>query len=88
MDLTCRFVVKGNENFGESIDEYGEYLIVKVEAEFIAVPKSCIERVENDTIIIGDFDENEAREVGKKWIEEKSKPVSMEELRSYGFGEE
>ncbi len=88
MDLTCRFVVKNGKSFGESIDEYGEYLIVKVQSDFLAVPKKCIEKVEGDTIVISDFDEGEAREIGQRWIEEKSKPVSIEELRSYGFGEE
>ncbi len=88
MDLICRYVFKDGREYGESIDVYGDYLIVKVDAEFLAVPKKCIEKVEGDRILIADFDEEEAREIGKKWVEEKSKPVSLEELKSYGFGEE
>jgi predicted ATPase len=88
MDLICRFVLKNGENFGESIDEYGDYLIVKVSADFLAIPKKCIEKVDGEGIYISDFDEEEAKEIGRKWVEEKSKPVSVEELKSYGFGEE
>ncbi len=88
MDLICMYVFKGEENFGESIDVYMDYLIVKVGSEFLAVPKKAIKSVDGDRIILDDFDEKEAREVGRKWIEEKSKPVSLEELKSYGFGEE
>jgi hypothetical protein len=82
------YVFKGEESFGESIDVYKDYLIVKVGSEFLAVPKKAIKSVDGDKIILDDFDEDEAREVGSKWVEEKSKPVTLEELKSYGFGEE
>ncbi|MCS7121755.1 MAG: hypothetical protein NZ895_04040 [Archaeoglobaceae archaeon] len=88
MDLICKFVYKNGKEFGESIDVYGNYLIVKVSADFIAVPRVCIKKVEEDKIHIEDFDEKIARDVGRRWIEEKSKPVSLEELKRYGFGEE
>jgi len=88
MDLICMYVFRGDEEFGESIDVYGDYLIVKVGSEFLAVPKKCIKSVDGDKIVVSEFDEEEAAEVGKKWVEEKSKPVSLEELKSYGFGEE
>ncbi|AAB89165.1 MULTISPECIES: DUF5749 family beta-barrel protein [Archaeoglobus] len=88
MDLICMYVFKGEESFGESIDVYGDYLIVKVGTEFLAVPKKSIKSVEDGRIVIGEFDEEEARELGRKWLEEKSKPVTLEELKSYGFGEE
>ncbi len=88
MDLICKFVFKNGKSFGESIDIYKNYLIVKVGADFIGIPKDCIQKVELDKIVVSDFDENAALEVGKKWIEEKSKPVSIQELKSYGFGEE
>ncbi len=87
MDLICKYVVKDGKDFGESIDEYGDYLIVKVSADFVAVPKKCIKKVENEYIEIEEFDEEEAKKVGERWMEEKSKPVSLEELKSYGFGE-
>ncbi len=86
--MICKFVLKNGEPFGESIDIYGDYLIVKVESEFLAIPKKCIEKVENENILITDFNEEKAREMGKKWVEEKSKPVSIDELRSYGFEDE
>ncbi|MET1125081.1 MAG: DUF5749 family beta-barrel protein [Archaeoglobaceae archaeon] len=88
MDLICRFVYKDGKPFGESIDVYENYLIVKVGVDFIAVPKRCILRVNDEGIHIGEFDEVVAKEVGSRWMEEKSKPVSLEELRGYGFGEE
>ena len=87
MDLICKYVVKNGKSFGESIDEYGEYLIIKVSSEFIAVPKNCIKKVDGELIEIDDFNESEAKEVGQKWMEEKSRPVSLDELKSYGFGE-
>lgn len=88
MDLICMYVFKGDKEFGESIDVYNDYLIVKVGAEFLAVPRKCIKSVEDGKIILSDFDEGEAKELGRKWMEEKSKPVTLEELKSYGFGEE
>lgn len=88
MDLICMYVFRGNESLGESIDIYNDHLIVKVGSEFIGVPKKCIKSVEDGKIFLGDFDEEKAREVGRKWIEEKSRPVSLDELKSYGFGEE
>jgi len=72
MDLICMYVFRGEESFGESIDVYGNYLIVKVGSEFLAVPRKSIKSVEDGKIIIGDFDEEEARKVGIKWVEEKS----------------
>ncbi len=88
MDLTCKFVFKEGSLFGESIDVYGNYLIIKVESSFLAVPKDCIEKVEGDSITIGDFDVEKAKEVGGRWMEEKSKPVSLEELKGFGFSDE
>ncbi len=88
MDLICMYVFKGEESFGESIDVYDDYLIVKVGSEFLGVPKDSIKSVEDGRIVIEEFDEEKAREVGRKWLEEKSKPVTLEELKSYGFGEE
>jgi hypothetical protein len=82
------YVFKGEKEFGESIDVYGDYLIVKVGAEFLAVPKKSIKSVDGDRIVLSDFNEEEARNVGRKWMDEKSKPVTLEELKSYGFGEE
>ncbi len=42
MDLICMYVFKGEESFGESIDVYDDYLIVKVGSEFLGVPKDSI----------------------------------------------
>lgn len=86
-DLVCKYVVKNGENFGESIDIHGDNLIVKVGSEFLAVSIKKIEKVESDKIYISDFDMKEAENLGKKWIDEKSKPVSLEELKLLGFEE-
>ncbi|HID43776.1 MAG TPA: hypothetical protein EYP30_08420 [Archaeoglobaceae archaeon] len=86
-DLVCKFVVKDGENFGESIDIHGDNIIVKVGSEFLAVSIKKIEKVESDKIYISDFDMKEAENLGKKWIDEKSKPVSFEELKIFGFEE-
>jgi len=83
--MICKFVFKGEEAIGESIDVYNEHLIVKVEANFIAIPVKNIEKVEGDRIVISDFDENEAKTIGEKWVIEKSKPISLEELKAFGF---
>ncbi|WP_202320587.1 DUF5749 family beta-barrel protein [Archaeoglobus neptunius] len=88
MDLICKYVFKDSVSFGESIDVHRDRLIVKVGAEFLAIPKACIKSVEADKIVLSEFDEEEAKEAGRRWIEEKSKPVTLEELRSYGFGDE
>ena len=86
-DLICKFVVKDGENIGESVDVYDDHLIIKVGSEFIGVSTSKIEKVEAEKIYISDFDEEGAKEFGKRWIAEKSKPVSVDELKLFGFGE-
>lgn len=86
-DLICKFVVKNGEQLGESVDVYHDHLIIKIGSEFIGVSVSKIEKVEAEKIHISDFDEKEAEEFGKKWISEKSKPVSVDELKLFGFGE-
>jgi hypothetical protein len=86
-DLICKFVVRNGEQLGESVDVYHDHLIIKIGSEFIGVSVSKIERVEAEKIHISDFDEKEAKEFGKRWVEEKSKPVSVEELNLFGFGE-
>lgn len=83
--MICKFVFKGDKEIGESIDVYNEHLIVKVEADFIAIPLKNIERIEDDRIIISEFDENEAKKAGEKWVTEKSKPIRLEELKAFGF---
>ena len=85
--MLCKYVVKNGENFGESIDIHGDNLIVKVGSEFLGVSIKKIEKVESDKIYISDFDMKEAENLGKKWIDEKSKPVSLEELKIFGFEE-
>ncbi|AEA46629.1 DUF5749 family beta-barrel protein [Archaeoglobus veneficus] len=87
-DLICKYVYKDGKEFGESIDVYKDRLIIKVGTDFFAVSLDRVEKVEGDKVYIKDFDSKEAIEEGKKWIEEKSKPVSLEELKAYGFGEE
>ncbi|GEM_PF-598432 len=86
-DLICKFVVKDGEEVGESVDVYHDHLIIKIGSEFIGVSVSKIEKVEAEKIYISDFDEKEAEEFGKKWVSEKSKPVSVDELKLFGFGE-
>lgn len=89
-ELVCKFVyVEGeSELFGESIDLHRGMLIVKAGSKFYAVPENSIKRVEKDSVYIEKFDKKKAEKEGKKWIEEKSKPVSLEELKKYGFGED
>jgi hypothetical protein len=40
-----------------------------------------IESVETEKIYVSDFDENTAKEIGKKRVVEKSKPMSLEEFK-------
>jgi len=68
------------EKFGESLDVFENHLIIKVREKFIGVPMSKIVRVEEENIYIDSFDESEAEKIGEKWVAEKSKPVSLEEL--------
>lgn len=86
-ELVCKFVMKGDESIGESIDVHNERLIVKVGSDFLAVSVNNIEKVESDKIYVSDFDHKKAEDAGKKWINEKSKPVSLEELKMFGFEE-
>ncbi len=83
--MICKFVFRGEKEIGESIDVYNGHLIVKVEADFIAIPLKNIESVEDDRILISEFDEVEAKKVGEKWVVEKSKPITLEELKAFGF---
>lgn len=86
MDLVCRFVYKNGREYGESIDVFEDHLIVKVFDRFIAVP---MEKVffDGEKITIEDFDEVKGVEIAKKWLG-RSKAVSDEELKVFGFGEE
>ncbi len=88
LDLICKFVYLGDKEIGETIDIYEEKLIVKMGAEFAAIPMRNVEKIEGERIYISPYDENDAFKMGKKWVEEKSKPVSIEELKIFGFGEE
>ncbi len=87
-DLVCKYVYVDGKMLGESIDVHRNMLIVKVESRFYAVPVKLVKKVEGDRVHIEKFDRKKAETEGKKWIEEKSRPVSIEELRKYGFGEE
>jgi len=87
-DLICKYVYRDGKEYGESIDVHENRLIVKVGSNFIAIPLESIEKVDEERIFVGEFDGKEAEEIGKKWMEEKSKPVSLEELKTFGFGEE
>jgi hypothetical protein len=84
-DLICKFVVKDGEVIGESIDVYEDFLIVKIGNDFVGIPTNVITKVEKERIFVKDFDLVKGKEIGKKWIEEKSKPVSLEELEKYGL---
>lgn len=86
-ELVCKYVMKGEESIGESIDVHKDRLIVKVGSDFLAVSVNNIEKVESDKIYVSEFDQKRAEDAGKKWIDEKSKPVSLEELKVFGFEE-
>lgn len=88
MDLICRFVVRNGEVIGESIDVHKNRLVIKVKDEFLGIPLEAIEKTEEDKIYVSEFNEEDAKRFGEIWLEEKSKPVSLEELKSYGFGGE
>ncbi len=88
MDLICRFVLKDGRIIGESIDVHENRLVIKSGEKFLGIPLEAIEKTEEDKIYVSEFDESDALKFGEKWLEEKSKPVSMEELKSYGFGGE
>jgi hypothetical protein len=85
VDLICKFVVKDGNVIGESIDVYEDHLIVKIGSDFIGIPLKSVSKVEKDKVIVKEFDEVQGREIGQNWIEEKSKPVSLEELEKMGF---
>lgn len=87
-DLICKFAVREGKRFGETIDVYNGHIIVKISTDFIGIPLERVEKISDDEVHFQDFNENEAKQIGLAWIEEKSKPVSLEELKSYGFGEE
>ncbi|MBE8539593.1 DUF5749 family beta-barrel protein [Geoglobus acetivorans] len=87
MDLICRFVFMNGKEIGESIDVYGDHLIIKSSDKFFGVPLSAVKE-DGDGLALEEFDEEKAKEIGEKWMVEKSKPVSLEELEKYGFGEE
>jgi len=82
-DLICKYVVKDGKDFGESIDVHENSLIVKSGSDFFAVSMNNIEKVESDKIFISEFDPKQAKNLGKKWIDEKSKPLSLEELKTF-----
>lgn len=86
-ELVCKYVMKGGESIGESIDVHNDRLIIKVGSDFLAVSVNNIQKVESDKIYVSDFDQKKAENAGKKWIDEKSKPVSLEELKAFGFEE-
>ena len=85
MEMICKFVVKDGKVIGESIDVFENTLIVKSGSDFIGIPLENVVDVDKERITVKDFDEKIAREVGKRWIVEKSKPVSLEELEKMGL---
>ena len=85
MEMICKFVVKDGKVIGESIDGFENTLIVKSGSDFIGIPLENVVDVDRERITVKDFDEKIAREVGKRWIVEKSKPVSLEELEKMGL---
>ncbi len=74
MELICKYVVKDGKVIGESVDVYEDCLIVKVGADFIAIPKDRIVRVEDEKIHVSEFDEEFAKELGEVWLAEKTRP--------------
>ncbi len=84
-DLVCKFVYIGDKEFGESVDVHKNRVIVKSGTKFYAIPLDLIVKTEKEKIILKEFDKKEAELEGKKWVKEKSKPVSLEELKKYGF---
>ncbi|WP_456327169.1 DUF5749 family beta-barrel protein [Archaeoglobus sp.] len=85
MEMICKFVVKDGKVIGESIDVFENNLIVKSGSNFIGIPLESVVEVDKERITVKDFDETLAKEVGKRWIVEKSKPVSLEELEKMGL---
>ncbi|ADB58755.1 DUF5749 family beta-barrel protein [Archaeoglobus profundus] len=85
MEMICKFVVKDGKIIGESIDVFENNLIVKSGSDFIGIPLESVVEVDKERITVKDFDESLAKEVGKKWMVEKSKPVSLEELEKMGL---
>ncbi len=84
-EFVCKFVYLGEKEFGECIDVDNGKIIVKFRDKFYAVPMDKVERVERDRVVLREFDKRKAEKDGTKWIEEKSKPVTLEELKKYGF---
>ena len=76
-DLICKYVIRNGKTIGESIDVFEGFLIVKVGGDFIAIPREKIIKVETERIYVSDFDERTAKEVGERWVVEKSKPMSL-----------
>ena len=87
MDLICRFVRKDGEEIGESIDVFDGHLIIKCSEDFYGIPLESV-REDGEHLVVGEFNREEAKNVGERWIEQKSKPVSLDELERYGFGQE
>lgn len=85
MEMICKYVYRGREKIGESIDVFEDNLIVKIGGEFIGIPLENVEKIEKDFILVKDFDSDFAKEIGKRWMEEKSKPISLEELERMGL---
>ncbi len=85
MDLICKFVLKDGKVIGESIDVYDNHLIVKIGDEFFGIPMDCVVSVGRENVVVKDFDFERSREVGIRWVEEKSKPLSLEELKRLGL---
>ena len=79
-ELICKYVECNGEKIGESLDVYEGYLILKKEGDFVGVPLDQISEVKEDTIILERFDMDAGLKIGEKWREEKSKPVSLEDL--------
>ncbi len=76
-DLICKYVIRNGKTIGESIDVFEGFLIVKVGGDFIAIPREKIIKVETERIYVSNFDERTAKEVGERWVVEKSKPMSL-----------
>jgi len=66
-----KFVKQNNIDLGESIGVDGRRIIIKNQQNILSIPVESV-LTNSETIVVGDFNRDEAIQLGKEWDERKN----------------
>jgi hypothetical protein len=78
-DVLCKFVVQHGQRIGETISIDGRHLIFKHGAEKMYIPMSSISGFNDEDVVIGDFNRDEALRLGEEWYQRTTNSLKFDE---------